>query len=91
MAQKLKILIASSEVYPYAKTGGLADITGSLPKALKQLGHDVRVIMPKYKSVAKCPLGIHPVGLDIDVPIGATRKKGFLFLGSLNENIPIYS
>lgn len=90
MAQKLKILIASSEVYPYAKTGGLADITGSLPKALKQLGHDVRVIMPKYKSVAKCPLGIHPVGLDIDVPIGATRKKGFLFLGSLNENIPIY-
>jgi starch synthase len=90
MAQKLKILLASSEVHPYAKTGGLADIAGSLPKALKQLGHDVRVIMPKYKSVAKCPLGIHPVGLDIDVPIGGVRKKGFLFLGSLNENIPIY-
>ena len=90
MARKLKILLASSEVHPYAKTGGLADIAGSLPKALKQLGHDVRVIMPKYKSVAKCPLGIHPVGLDVDVPVGGTRKKGFLFLGSLHENIPIY-
>ncbi|GJL77993.1 MAG: glycogen synthase 2 [Nitrospinaceae bacterium] len=90
MAQKLKILIAASEVYPYAKTGGLADIAGSLPKALKQLGHDVRVIMPKYQSVVKCPLGMHPVGLDVDVPIGGVQKKGFVFQGNLNGGIPIY-
>ena len=90
MAKKLKVLIASSEVYPYAKTGGLADIAGSLPKALKLLGHDVRVIMPKYKSVAQCSLGVHPVGLDIDVPVGETRKKGFLFSGNLDGTIPIY-
>lgn len=90
MAGKLKILLASSEVHPYAKTGGLADIAGSLPKALKRLGHDVRVVMPKHKSVAQCSRGVHPAGLDVDVPMGKTLEKGFLFLGSLDENIPVY-
>lgn len=90
MAQNLKILIASSEVYPFAKTGGLADIAGALPKALKQLGHDVRVIMPKHKCVAQCPLGIRPIGLDVDIPVGGTRKKGFLYSSHLNDGTPVY-
>jgi len=45
----MKILFVSPEVFPFAKTGGLADVAGSLPVALKTLGHDVRVITPKYK------------------------------------------
>lgn len=48
---RLKVLLASSEVVPFAKTGGLADVAGSLPLALEELGIDVRVIMPKYASV----------------------------------------
>lgn len=48
---KLKVLLASSEVVPFAKTGGLADVAGSLPLALEDAGLDVRVIMPKYASV----------------------------------------
>ncbi|MCX5680165.1 MAG: glycogen/starch synthase [Candidatus Omnitrophica bacterium] len=48
---KLKVLMASSEVVPFAKTGGLADVAGSLPLALEEAGIDVRVIMPKYASV----------------------------------------
>ena len=47
----MKILFVSSEVVPFAKTGGLADVAGSLPKALKEIGHDVRVYMPRYKKV----------------------------------------
>lgn len=47
----MKVLIASPEVYPFVKTGGLADVTGALPKALKKLGVDVRVILPKHKGV----------------------------------------
>lgn len=49
--EKLKILLASSEVAPFAKTGGLADVAGSLPIALADLGVDIRVIMPKYASI----------------------------------------
>jgi starch synthase len=45
----LNILLAASEVVPYAKTGGLADVAGALPKALARLGHKVRVVMPRYK------------------------------------------
>ncbi len=49
--KKLKVLIVSSEVAPYAKSGGLGDVAGSLPKALKKLGVDVRVVLPKYKTI----------------------------------------
>ena len=51
MASYPKVLIVSSEAIPFAKTGGLADVAGSLPKSLVSLGCDVRVIMPLYRSV----------------------------------------
>ncbi len=47
----LKILMAASEGSPFAKTGGLADVIGSLPSQLQKQGADVRVIMPKYKTI----------------------------------------
>jgi starch synthase len=46
----MKILFVSSEVFPLVKTGGLADVSGSLPAALHSLGHDVRVLMPAYPT-----------------------------------------
>ncbi len=49
----MKILFVTSEATPFAKTGGLADVAGSLPRALRQRGHDVRVIMPCYRSVQR--------------------------------------
>ncbi|MCK5453375.1 MAG: glycogen/starch synthase, partial [Calditrichia bacterium] len=47
----LKICYVSSEVVPFAKTGGLADVAGALPVALKDKEHDVRVMMANYKSI----------------------------------------
>ena len=47
----MKIAICSSEVFPYAKTGGLADVTGALPAALAKKGCEVKVFMPLYKNV----------------------------------------
>lgn len=49
----LKVLYAASEAVPFAKTGGLADVAGSLPKALRQSGVDVRVVLPKYGRIAQ--------------------------------------
>ena len=47
----LKVLYVASEAVPFVKTGGLADVAGSLPKALKKQGVDVRVVMPKYGKI----------------------------------------
>ncbi|NLY17737.1 MAG: glycogen synthase GlgA [Clostridiaceae bacterium] len=51
MKKSLKILFISSEVAPYAKTGGLADVAGSLPQAISKNGHEVLVVMPGYKDI----------------------------------------
>ena len=50
--------MVASEVHPFAKTGGLADVLGALPRALVKLGHHVDVVMPKYRTVsAGQPIG----------------------------------
>lgn len=51
MKSKLKIAMISSECVPFAKSGGLADVVGALPKALQALGHKVIVILPGYTHV----------------------------------------
>ena len=45
--EKLNILFVASEVVPFAKTGGLADVAGALPTAIKDLGHNIVVVMPR--------------------------------------------
>lgn len=66
---KLKILMASSEAAPFAKTGGLADAVPALSLALAGLGHDVRIVMPRYYGLDRGklkklegPLGVHAAG-----------------------------
>lgn len=56
-----KILFSSSEVHPLIKTGGLADVSGSLPTALRQLGHDIRIIMPAYRKCLEQLDKIHTI------------------------------
>ncbi|MFH1542556.1 MAG: glycogen/starch synthase, partial [bacterium] len=61
----MKIFYVSSEVVPFAKTGGLADVAGSLPKALHKLGHDVRIFMPRYKKIDKTKYKLKKISDDI--------------------------
>ncbi|MBI4228046.1 MAG: glycogen/starch synthase, partial [Candidatus Omnitrophica bacterium] len=49
----MKIAMVASEGVPFAKTGGLADVVGALPLALARLGHEVLLILPKYKGIAR--------------------------------------
>src|SRR5579863_4322099 len=46
----MKIVFCASEVIPFAKTGGLADVCGALPPALEKLGHEIVIITPRYKT-----------------------------------------
>jgi len=54
----MKIAFISPEVYPFAKTGGLADVAGVLPKTLEMLGHEVKVFMPKYDLIDESMFGL---------------------------------
>ncbi|MDP9014321.1 MAG: glycogen synthase [Pseudomonadota bacterium] len=74
----LKLCILSSEIMPYAKTGGLADVAGALLQELKHLGHDVRAFMPLYGSVPPVHRELQPVrGLQgVGITIGG-RNHAF--------------
>jgi starch synthase len=73
---KLKVLMVSPEVVPFAKTGGLADVAGSLPKALAGLGHQVKVILPKYKTVDETAFDLQEVNVNLpEIPLGDKREK----------------
>ena len=51
MSRKIKVVHISAEVSPFSKTGGLADVSRSLPKALFRLGHQVSIITPLYSKI----------------------------------------
>ena len=51
MRRKPRILFAAFEAEPFLKTGGLGDVAGSLPKALKAQGFEIRLIMPKFGAI----------------------------------------
>jgi starch synthase len=73
----MRICFIASEAAPLAKTGGLADVAGVLPKHLHALGHDVRVFMPLYSSIGAAALDISPVvaAQNVDLPLGAHRYQ----------------
>jgi starch synthase len=90
MADKLKILLVSSEVAPFAKTGGLADVAGSLPKALHKLGHDVRVFLPYYRMVKQGGFSTRTVIEDLPVDISNHTKFSSILQTTLNDKVPVY-
>jgi starch synthase len=87
----LKILFVSAEVAPFAKVGGLADVAGSLPKALRALGHDVRVLMPSYKMVEDDPKWrLERLADSFDVDINPYWRKGAYLNHTTLDGVPIY-
>jgi starch synthase len=81
----MRVLFASSEVAPFAKTGGLADVAGALPKALAALGHDVRVVLPKYQVVNVAKYGIRCILPKLPVPIAGTVETGAVWEGAIGS------
>jgi len=83
-APSVKVLIASSEVVPFAKTGGLADVSASLAKALRALGCDVRIIMPLYKCVESGGFDLKKETLRLK------NMPGFELYSTLSGGVKVY-
>jgi len=90
--KKLNILLAASEVVPFAKSGGLADVSGALPKALKNLGHDIRVVMPRYYVVDKVKYNLKLLEGSLGVSMGIMGEMwAAVYEGRLPQSdVPIY-
>jgi starch synthase len=82
----VRILYASTEVYPALKIGGLADVNAALPKALLGLGVDIRLLLPAYPALLQAAVGLQPVA-QLHTPFGATGAR--VLLGSI-DGVPAY-
>lgn len=95
VSKQLKILFVTSEVVPFIKTGGLADVSAALPQKLTELGHEVRIIVPKYGAIDEKENKIHEVVRlkDIQTKIGekdVTYSLRSSFLIGFRARVQIY-
>jgi starch synthase len=86
----MKAVIVSSEVVPFAKTGGLADVSGALPKALAKAGVSVSIIMPFYRKISAKKFGIKPTKKSVKVMIGNKEVTGEIHTAKLDRKIEVY-
>lgn len=82
----MDIVLASSEVVPFAKTGGLADVCGALPRELSKLGHRVTVFLPAYQCTRAAGIPIKETGIQWEIPIGAKLVEGELLRSQLPDS-----
>src|SRR5947209_11632109 len=87
---KYKLLLAASEVVGFAKTGGLADVAGSPPRALARRGHQCAVILPLYRCARSARMVPSPTDRIIWVPVGDRSVPGRIWRSSLPDDVPVY-
>ena len=85
----LRVLFCASEVVPFAKTGGLADVAGALPKSLAALGHDVRLLLPRYGVIDNKKFPSRKVR-SIAVPLGRKSVSVTVTSSDAIPGVPTY-
>jgi starch synthase len=86
----VKLLLASSEVYPYSKTGGLADMVAALATTLAQRGHRVGMVTPLYAGIRERYPELQTAGIPLDFPLGTTRAQGQVWKLEPHPGLTIY-
>ena len=86
----MRILLASSEVYPFSKTGGLADMVGALGKALAAAGHKIGIVTPLYQGIHERFPELKPLDLPLDAPLGASRVQAEVWALEAQKGLTIY-
>ena len=86
----LKILFLAAEAVPFAKVGGLADVAGSLPRAIRALGHDVRLMIPCYGTIRSDRFRLEKIGEPLPIPLGPGVENVYLVGSTLGGKVPVY-
>ncbi len=90
MEKPLKILMLAAEAAPLAKAGGLADVTTGLGKSLRGLGHDVRLMIPRYGFISEEEFGLALQGDAFLMPLGEKWEEVIPVEGMLDSVLPVY-
>ncbi len=87
----MEVVVVASEAVPFAKTGGLADVAGALPRALAKVGVDVRLILPCYRQARDAGITLADSGLVLKIPVGPNVIEGRVQVGTLpGVDVPVY-
>jgi starch synthase len=90
MANKMKVLFLASEMVPFTKTGGVSEVANSLPRALRDLGHDVRVVLPRYSRIDPGRFALRPLLSGVQVPMEEHREPVSVWITETGEGLPVY-
>ena len=86
----MKLLLATSELHPFSKSGGLADMVAALAKALGRAGHRVGVVTPLYRGIRERFPGLKWFDYRIDLPLGLGRARAEVWTLEPSEGVTIY-
>jgi hypothetical protein len=90
VTDRLNVLITSAEMVPFAKNGGLADVAGALPKALAKLGHDVRVVLPRYGRIDPARFNMTEVVPAFPVPMDHNAELVSILETGIVPGVKVY-
>jgi starch synthase len=86
----MRTLLASSEVHPFSKTGGLADMAGALAKAIARAGHHVGLVTPLYAGIRERLPGLQRLDWDLNLPLGRRQVRGEVWTFEVNDRLTVY-
>ena len=95
MPRPIGILFVASEAGPFIKSGSIGDLAGSLPKVMKTMGHDIRVMLPGYTFINSRRFQIHNLlrMKDIEIPIGSLMERANVkssYMSNENQKVLVY-
>ncbi len=86
----MRVVFVSSEVVPFSKSGGLADVSHALPKFLALLGHEVHLVTPKYRSAATCGAAMEDTGVTLKIPIAFRTEEARIFRSGIGGPVTVH-
>jgi len=86
----MKVLLVSPEIAPLAKTGGLADAVGALARALVDLGCEVTLVMPAYRTILENNSQLEETGMEVEVPVAGRSMRGVILRTWIGKKLPAF-